>query len=145
EGTTTLGFVVRKAGTYALGIRDREFRGAGDFTYRLHVGDVPVVTGVFPLGAQRGRTTSVHVSGVNLGSPSGITAKVTIPTDAAIGSKVAVPLGDVKAVGKAEVVVAEFPSVVLDPITGGDLRVPGSADGIFTKPNEAQTAAFHAK
>ena len=145
EGTTSLGYVVRKAGTYALGVRDREFRGGGDFAYRLNVGDVPVVTGVFPLGVQRGRTTSVHVSGVNLGSPAGITARVAVPTDAAPGSKVPVPLGNVKAAGAASVVVSEFPSVVLDPITGGDIRVPGSADGIFTKPNEAQTAHFNAK
>ena len=55
EGTTSLGFAVRKAGTYAIGIRDREFRGGADFTYRLHVGNVPVITGVFPLAVQRGR------------------------------------------------------------------------------------------
>ena len=53
----------------------------GDFHYRLHIGDVPVVTGVFPLAAQRGRTTSVHVAGVNLGSPAGITAKVAVPAE----------------------------------------------------------------
>jgi hypothetical protein len=145
EGTTSLGYVVRKSGTYAVGVRDREFRGGRDEFYRLHVGPVPVVTGVFPLAAQRGRTTSVHVTGVNLGSPGGITTKVTVPADAAPGNKVAVPLGAVKAVGSAQVVVAEFPSVVLDPVSGGDTRVPGSADGIFTRPNDAQSAQFHAK
>ena len=145
EGTTSLGYAVRKAGTYAIGIRDRDFRGGGDFHYRLHVGAVPVVTGVFPLAVQRGRTTSVHVTGVNLGSPAGITTKVTVPADAAPGSKVAVSLGGIRAVGGASVVVSEFPSVVIDPATGGDMRVPGSADGILTKPHEAQTARFQAK
>jgi hypothetical protein len=147
EGAASLGFVVRKAGTYAVGIRDREFRGGADFFYRLHVGDVPVITGVFPLGAQIGRATSVHVSGVNLGAPNGVTARVAVPADAKPGAKVPVPLTDLaaRAVGKAEVVASEFPSVVLDPITGGDLRVPGSADGIFAKPNDAQTATFSAK
>jgi hypothetical protein len=145
EGTTSLGYVVHKTGTYAIGIRDREFRGGSNFHYRLHVGPVPVVTGVFPLAAQRGRTTSVHVTGVNLGSSSSFTTKVTVPADAVPGSKVPVPLGGLQAVGSASVVVSEFPSVVLDPATGGDIRVPGSADGIFTKPNEAQTAHFNAK
>ncbi len=55
-------------GIYAISIRDRDFRGGNEFRYRLHVGNVPVVTGVFPLAVQRGRTTSVHVSGVNLAS-----------------------------------------------------------------------------
>jgi WD40 repeat protein len=143
EGGTSLGFVVRQPGTYAVSVRDREFRGGGGFHYRLHVGPAPVVTGVFPLAAQRGRTTSVHVTGVNLGSGS-VTAKVTVPADAKPGSKVPVPLGR-QAVGSPTVVVSEFPSVVIDPAAGADLRVPGSADGILTKPNEAQAARFHAK
>jgi hypothetical protein len=147
EGTTSLGYVVRKSGTYAVGVRDREYRGRGDFHYRLHVGNVPVVTGVFPLAVQRGRTSSVHVGGVNLGTASGVAAKVTVPADAAPGSKVPVPLtGDAKdAVGSAAVTVSEFPAVVLDPTAGGDVRVPGSADGIFARPNEAQTTRFQAK
>ena len=147
EGGASLGYVVREAGVYAIGVRDRDFRGGVDFGYRLHVGDVPVVTGVFPLAVQRGRTSSVHVTGVNLApGATGITAKVTVPADALPGSKVPVPLGSAaQAVGSASVVVSEFPSVVLDPITGADIRVPGSADGLFTKANEAQTAQFMAK
>ena len=68
EGTSALGYRGPEAGTYAIGIRDREFRGGADFHYRLHVGDVPVVTGVFPLAVQRGRAADVHVEGVNLGA-----------------------------------------------------------------------------
>jgi hypothetical protein len=146
EGTASLGFVVRKPGTYAISVRDRDFRGGADFFYRLHVGSVPVITGVFPLAVQRGRATSVHVTGVNLApGTSGITAKVTVPADATPGSKVPVPLGELQAVGSPTVMVSEFPSVVMDPVTGADVRVPGSADGIFTKPHQAQAARFQAK
>ena len=59
-----------RAGTYAVGIRDRDFRGGKGLTYRLHVGPIPVVTGVFPLGVTRGRTTEVRIDGVNLGGPA---------------------------------------------------------------------------
>lgn len=146
EGSGALGYVVRKNGTYAIGVRDREYRGGADFTYRLHVGNVPVITGVFPLAVQRGRTSSVHVTGVNLTpGASGLTTKVTVPASAALGSKLAIPLDVRNAVGSASVMVSEFPSVVIDPIAGADLRVPGSADGIFTQPHKAQTAHFHAK
>ncbi|MBA4067356.1 MAG: hypothetical protein C0501_27330 [Isosphaera sp.] len=145
EGSAVLGYRVPKAGTYSLGVRDREYRGGADFTYRLHAGPVPVVTGIFPLAGQRGRTTSVHLEGVNLGAAT--SAKVTIPATAAIGSKVPVPLpaGADKPLGKAELTVAEFPAVVADPVAGADLRVPGSADGVFTRPNESQSARFAAK
>ncbi len=147
EGSAVLGFRIPKAGAYAIGIRDREYRGGGDFTYRLHVGNVPVVTGVFPLAVQRGRTTAILIEGVNLGSFADMQKKVVVPADAAFGSRVPVPLADGPntPVGKAEVVVTEFPSVVVDPLAGADLRVPGAADGILTKPREAQHVRFHAK
>ncbi|MFM8273221.1 MAG: hypothetical protein ACKODX_12975, partial [Gemmata sp.] len=144
EGGSSLGFVPKKDGTYAVAVRDRDFRGGADFGYRLHLGSVPVVTGVFPLAAQRGRTTSVHVSGVNLGSANGLTAKVTVPVGASVGTKVPVPL-PLKATGAAEVTVAEFTSTVVDPVAGADIRVPGSADGVLRKPNEAQAVRFSAK
>jgi WD40 repeat protein len=147
EGGGVLGFRVAAAGRYAVGVRDREYRGGPDFTYRLHVGDVPVVTGVFPLGVQRGKTATVHVSGVNLGSPTGLTASVTIPADAAPGSRVPVPLpptGEAP-LGAPGVTVDEFPGVVIDPAAGAEVRVPGSADGILAKPGDAQTVRFAAK
>jgi WD40 repeat protein len=144
EGTTTLGFTVMRPGAYSIGIRDREFRGGPDFTYRLHVGDVPVVTSVFPLAIQRGRTMEVHIDGVNLGSAGGSRVRVGVPADAQPGTRVAVPVPNL-ALGKPEITVAEFPSVVVDPVAGADVRIPGSADGILTKPNEAQHARFEAR
>jgi WD40 repeat protein len=144
EGSTALGFTTRTAGVYAVGVRDREFRGAADFTYRLHLGAVPVVTGAFPLAAARGRETVIHISGVNL-SPSGTpTTKVKVPADAVPGSKVNVPL-PLSAAGSAQVIVSEFAGVVIDPTAGADVRAPGAADGIFAKPNEAQVVRFSAK
>src|SRR5262249_15397801 len=145
EGTTSLGYIVRKNGTFAVGVHDREYRGGADFGYRLHVGDVPVITGVFPLAVQRGRTSTVHVGGVNLGAIGRVPARVSAPGEAAPGWRVPVRLGELEAVGTASVVVSEFPSVVLDPVLHGDIRVPGSADGILTKPNESQSAHFGAK
>ncbi|QDU21149.1 WD40 repeat domain-containing protein [Urbifossiella limnaea] len=145
EGGAVLGFRVPAAGGYAVGVRDREYRGGTDFTYRLHLGDVPVVTGVFPLGVQRGRITTVHVSGVHLGDDT-LTIPVTVPADAAPGSKVNVPLPQTgeRPLGAAQVIVDEFPSAVIDP-TGGEVRVPGTADGILAKPGDARTVRFAAK
>jgi hypothetical protein len=130
-----------------VGIRDRDYRGGADFTYRLSIGNIPVVTGVFPLAVQRGRTREVHVDGVNLGSSAGVQVKVTVPADALPGSRIPVPLTSEKEkpLGAAFVLAAEFPAVVADPVVGADLRVPGSADGIFTKPGESQLARFGAK
>jgi WD40 repeat protein len=144
-----LGFTVPTAGTYAIGIRDREFRGGPELNYRLHLGDVPVITGVFPLAASRGRTGMVHIDGVNLGRPNGVALAVTPPMEAAPGTRHMLdlpltPAGE-KPLGQAFVVVDELPSVVISPSDGADLRVPGSADGILMKLGDAQATRFTAK
>ncbi len=38
-------------GEYTLEIRDAIYRGRADFVYRIAVGELPYVTGIFPLGA----------------------------------------------------------------------------------------------
>jgi hypothetical protein len=149
EGGTTLGYVIPAAGTYAVGIRDRDFRGGPDMTYRLHVGDVPVVTGVFPLAVRRGTATRVHVHGVNLGPAGAVAVTANPPADAAPGSKLALTVPPTASgespLGTATAIVEEWPSAVVSPTGGADLRVPGSADGILAKPGDAQSIRFAAK
>lgn len=146
EGGAVLGYTPQADGDLAVGVRDREYRGGPDFTYRLQLGDVPVVTGVFPLGVQRGKATTVHVSGVNLG-PAARTTVLMVPADAAPGSKIPVPLPGTTEppLGKAEVVVDEFPAVVIAPDGGAEVKVPGTADGILLKPGDAGVVRFAAK
>ncbi len=68
SGKGLLGFVCPRAGVYALGIRDRDYRGDATMGYRLHIGNIPIVTGLFPLGGQRGSTMKLQLHGVNLPS-----------------------------------------------------------------------------
>jgi WD40 repeat protein len=149
EGNAAVGYTARTAGSYAVGVRDREYRGAPDMTYRLHIGDVPVITGVFPLAVPRGKTSRVHVHGVNLGSTESLMLTANPPAETAPGTKhpLAIPVnaaGD-KPLGSTTVLVEEFPSAVVDPVAGADVRVPGSADGILLKPGEGQVVRFAAK
>lgn len=59
-------YAIPKDGTYTLKIHDSLYRGREDFVYRMTVGDVPFVTGVFPPGGRVGTKTPVSVSGWNL-------------------------------------------------------------------------------
>jgi WD40 repeat protein len=143
----TLGFVAPKAGVYALGVSDKEYRGGAGSEYRLHVGDIPVITGVFPLGVQRGRSAMVHVDGVNLGEVGGKPVSVTVPATAEIGSKISVPVtgpNGEKPLGLATIMVGEFPQSIATA-DGGEVRVPGTADGILSAPGQSQTVKFAAK
>ena len=62
SGNGLLGFTCPRAGTYALGIRDRDYRGDAAMSYRLHVGDMPIVTGRLPAAACSAARNGHHCS-----------------------------------------------------------------------------------
>lgn len=53
-------------GQYVIEIKDAIYRGREDFVYRIAMGELPFVTGVFPLGGRAGAQTPVKISGWNL-------------------------------------------------------------------------------
>src|SRR5579885_606463 len=55
-------------GDYFMEIRDSIYRGRQDFIYRITAGELPFITGIFPLGGQVGRKTVVETAGWNLPS-----------------------------------------------------------------------------
>jgi hypothetical protein len=55
-------------GAYTVEIRDALFRGREDFVYRLALGELPFVTGVWPPGGPADQPCTVHLSGWNLGA-----------------------------------------------------------------------------
>jgi hypothetical protein len=116
--------------------------------YRLHIGAIPVVTTVFPLGVQRGTETDITLEGVNLGSTH--TAHVKVAIDAALGSRVpvsfATPLG--APLGNLTVVVGEFPETSRDtvnPTVSPTIPVPGTGNGRVDKPGATEAWRFQAK
>lgn len=69
-------YAIPRAGVYALKIHDSLYRGREDFVYRMTVGEVPFVTGVFPAGGRAGSRTEVAVGGWNL--PGGPQAELDL-------------------------------------------------------------------
>jgi len=61
-----LHYVVPRDGEYTVEIKDALYRGREDFVYRISLGELPFVTGIFPLGGPAGANTSVELSGWNL-------------------------------------------------------------------------------
>jgi hypothetical protein len=53
-------------GEYILEIHDAIYRGREDFVYRISIGELPFVTGIFPLGGKSGARTKVALRGWNL-------------------------------------------------------------------------------
>jgi hypothetical protein len=78
---------VKRHGKYHVVVRDTLYRGGANFVYRLTVGQIPMVTGVMPMGGRRGETVQVNLEGVNLGGMT--STSVQIPAE---GDQVAVAL-----------------------------------------------------
>jgi len=135
-----LGYTCPKAGVYALGIRDREYRGDSGMKYQLKIGAIPIVTSVFPLGVQRDTEAEVHLEGVHLGRTRSVHLKV--PANAAPGSRLPVPVAK-GVLGNPSVRIDEFPQVAFAP--RAMIPVPGTANGRIDPPGATQTWRFQAK
>jgi hypothetical protein len=59
-------FEVPRDDRYTIEIRDSLYRGREDFVYRVTVGEIPFVTGIFPMGARVDSELTVELSGWNL-------------------------------------------------------------------------------
>jgi hypothetical protein len=59
-------FDVPKDGEYVFAIADAIYRGREDFVYRITIGELPMLTSVFPLGRRVGDPLNVELGGWNL-------------------------------------------------------------------------------
>lgn len=71
-----LNFTVPDSGEFVAQIRDFEYRGGGNFTYRLHVGALPYVDSVFPMGGARGKPVDLALIGQNLAGAEKVTLNI---------------------------------------------------------------------
>jgi hypothetical protein len=62
-----LDFKLPRNEDYTISIADRDLGGGEGYFYRLDGGDLPYVSGVFPLGVRAGKAAQVSVQGINLG------------------------------------------------------------------------------
>jgi hypothetical protein len=131
-----LGHTFADEGSYALGVRDRDYRGGADFEYRLELGEIPIITAVFPMGVPRGTKADIQLDGVFLPRR---TITMTAPADAKPGTMIPLDVG-AGVLGKAQIVVGEFPE-----ISGGKIPVPGTANGRIQADNQEDLWSFTAK
>jgi hypothetical protein len=61
-----IAFRIPDDGEYVLEVRDSIYRGREDFVYRIHVGELPHVGAISPLGGRAGEPLSVETRGWNL-------------------------------------------------------------------------------
>lgn len=126
-------------GLYTVEIRDVIFRGRADFVYRLSIGELPMVTNLFPLGGTRGTEVAVELDGVNLAERL---LRVKVPDGGA-------PLLRLTS-GNLPFAVSELPSVrEAEPndtdATAQRITVPVVVDGRIGKPGDSDYFRFRAE
>lgn len=83
-GDPTLVFDVPADGRYVLSVRDLQFRGGGDFRYRIDAGAIPYVQSLLPMSAQPGKLAQVKPLGVNLTGAESIPLDLTYAAEGQI-------------------------------------------------------------
>ncbi len=73
-GDRLLAFKISASGRYTAKVSDQMLTASPDHIYRLSLGELPIVTGIFPLGVGANAETEIQLSGHNL--PPHATAKV---------------------------------------------------------------------
>jgi hypothetical protein len=59
-------YEIPEDGEYTIEIRDSLYRGREDFVYRIALGELPFINGIFPLGGRQGTQVTVQLNGWNL-------------------------------------------------------------------------------
>ncbi|MCX7015199.1 MAG: hypothetical protein NTW86_22035 [Candidatus Sumerlaeota bacterium] len=59
-------YEIPEDGVYTVEIHDSIYRGREDFVYRVAVGELPFITGMYPLGGKSGVATAASIVGWNL-------------------------------------------------------------------------------
>jgi hypothetical protein len=72
-------YTFKRAGDYRIQVRDTQYRGGGNFIYKLTLGKLPVITSMMPPAGKRGETLSAKIEGFNLGGDK--TVSIPLPPD----------------------------------------------------------------
>jgi hypothetical protein len=140
---SALSFVAAEAGDYFIELRDVNYGGGGEFSFRLRVGDFPLASAAFPVAVERGTSAKVELVGATDGSSQ---ASVVVSADNEFGAE-AVSVKGRAGSGCARVLVAaERQYVERPPDDGGEvarrIEWPAGLNGRFDSPSDADRFEF---
>ncbi len=129
-------------GEYTLEVRDSIYRGREDFVYRVTMGELPFVTGVYPLGVRAGSAAKLTLSGWNLPVSTvplraQSVGQVPIRVPGAIGPTPVVAVDDLPEAGEKE------PNDRADKAQR--LAVPVAVNGRIDRPGDADLYAVQGR
>ena len=164
-GEPLLAFTPEQNGRFIARVSDRMAGGSKDHFYRLTIGALPFVTGVFPLGVAANQESAVELVGWNLGKAESAKRKAetvrnlpgpmaTVQVKAGASGETEVPVAAelFRTRRSFKVMVGTAPDTIeAEPndttATANTLPVPGAINGRLFTPNgkaDADLFRFHA-
>ena len=133
-------------GRYTVRVSDLQYMASPEHFFRVSVGELPVVTGVFPLAVRADAESEIQLAGENL--PAGASAKVK----AGAMGEVSVPVDAEKFRARKDFKVLVSTTAEVNEVEPNDtpasatsIQVPGVVNGRLTKPTDADHFRFDAK
>ena len=83
-------FTAPADGEYRASLHDIDYRGGGDYAYRLTIGAIPYISSAFPPGAPAGRRVRVQLAGANVPPAADVAAP---PVTGATQAQIEIPGG----------------------------------------------------
>ncbi len=139
-------FTSPATGRYIIELRDIGYQGGSKYRYRLRVGNFPLASAPFPLGARRGAQTKVMFVGRAVDGVRPVSLRV--PEDAArVPLSARFPGG--KACGFVTLATSRLPELMEiepneTPETATKIPVPSAVNGRFAKPKDRDWFEFSA-
>ncbi|HEX9047490.1 MAG TPA: hypothetical protein VF988_10725, partial [Verrucomicrobiae bacterium] len=132
-------FTVPRDAEYTVEIHDSIFRGREDFVYRLTIGELPFVTGIYPLGGKTGEKTTVTRTGWNL-------REKTTVVDNTSNAPGVISLAE-DSINSAPFAVDDLPEIsAMDsnhsPDTAQTVTLPVIVNGRVARPGEQEVFQF---
>jgi len=149
-GDPLLAFTPEKSGTFTVRVSDRMAAGSREHFYRLSIGALSYVTGVYPLGVPAGQTSAVELIGWNLrdaNSQSPIANGQAVAADAPGEVEVAIDGEKFRTRRAFKVIASAAPELIESepndaPATANEIQIPGAVNGRFFG-ERSQTGVDH--
>jgi hypothetical protein len=148
SGDSRLAIVIPEDGTYLLELRDIQYTGGAGHRYRLRVGNFPLASVPFPLGAKQGSAASVSLAGPSVEGISPM--QVNIAAGDATQVNVAAKLPGGQGSGFARLVVSDLDEAIeAEPNDQREqstaVTLPAAINGRLEKAKDRDYYKFEAK
>lgn len=134
------------SGRYTVRVSDLQYMASPEHFFRVSVGELPVVTGVFPLAVPADKESEIQLAGENL--PAGASVKVK----ASAMGEASVPVDAEKFRARKDFKVLASTTTELveaepndSPANASSIQIPGAVNGRLSQVTDADHFRFEAK